>query len=875
MQVQPSVADDDRLMSLVDAAMAQPPGEREQYLRRLCGGDPELFEQARDYVESEERMGGFLLKPFCTLEVFNPVLEPGEVLEGRFRIERQVGEGGMAIVYEAFDETLKKRIAVKCAKPGFEARLTPEAGHATQVAHDNVCKIFDFHSAGRGRGEIDFITMEFLYGRTLTERLAEGPLPEREARAIGRQICAGLAAAHRNNVIHGDLKSNNIILTKAADGSLRAVITDFGLARRIQPQPEGPYPGESGSAVGGAPDYMAPELQNGEKSSVASDIYALGVICREMLTGTRACVKPLRAHSKWDGILARCLAKDPVRRYGRVEEIEQALAPFAWPVVLAAVAAAVLAAATGMVTYLRTATPPETVRLAVLPFETSAENRALADGLLDDAAEHLRRVRDSKNQKVTIISLADAVRNKVDKPEKAAKVLGATHVLTGTLRLDRGHILVHADLADARSHIPVKEWEAEYQPGRLRELPIALAGVVTGTLHLPALTALATVNSAAYPDFTRGVGLLQRNMADGALPLLESAVKADPDSPLTHARLAEAQLQKYQVTNEERWLNQAILSFGSARQRNPDVAEVWLVSATINEFIGAYETARDDVRRALDIEPRNGEGWRHLGRIYQESDRFADALVAYQKGLEVQPGHFTNYEGLCSLFSDLGKYEEGIPQCLKLVALAPDFSEAHLTLANAYGNWGHYTEAENESRVALSLDPSSSRAFHLLAVALTYELKYDEAISNFQRALETGSATHLLYLNLGITLQWAGRQTEAREAYRKGLSLAKAVLANNSRDGNVRARLAYLYAQLGERDQAQDAATIARQVSGGSANVLYWLVRTYLALGDRDRATALAEDAPNETLHRLSRQPDLAELFSNPRLQKLMQSPSH
>ena len=301
MQVQPSVSDDDRLMSLVESAMAQPPGERDAWLRCECAGDTQLFEHARDYVESEERMGGFLLKPFCTLKVFDPVLEPGEVLEGRFRIVRQAGEGGMAMVYEAFDETLKKRIAVKCAKAGFDTRLTPEVSHATEISHDNVCKIFDFHSAGRDRGEIDFITMEFLDGRTLTERLAEGPLPEREARAIARQLCAGLAAAHRNQVIHGDLKSNNVILTKSADGTCARSLPTSGWLERM----------EQGFSL------MAPPPANRTRRSEAR-----AIIWRRSCGTAKSRPWP-RTSTPWAASVTRCflaracrhLATQPIRRH--------------------------------------------------------------------------------------------------------------------------------------------------------------------------------------------------------------------------------------------------------------------------------------------------------------------------------------------------------------------------------------------------------------------------------------------------------------------------------------------------------------------------------------------------------------------------------
>ncbi len=158
--------------------------------------------------------------------------EPGELLDGRFRIVREVARGGMGIVYEAVDEKLDRRIAVKCAKAGFRKRLPPEVRNASEISHPNVCKIFEIHTVPTAQGDIDFITMEFLDGETLAERLRRGPLPQEEARMIARQLAAGLAEAHRNQVIHGDLKSNNIILTATADGAPRAVITDFGLARR-------------------------------------------------------------------------------------------------------------------------------------------------------------------------------------------------------------------------------------------------------------------------------------------------------------------------------------------------------------------------------------------------------------------------------------------------------------------------------------------------------------------------------------------------------------------------------------------------------------------------------------------------------------------
>jgi len=292
----------------------------------------------------------------------------------------------------------------------------------------------------------------------------------------------------------------------------------------------------------------------------------------------------------------------------------------------------------------------------------------------------------------------------------------------------------------------------------------------------------------------------------------------------------------------------------------------------INASAGAYETARDDLRRGLEIEPQNGAGWRQLGRIYHESNHFTDALAAYQKGVEAQPGLFQNYQGLCSLYSDLGNYQEGIPQCLKLVAMASDFPAAHLQLAVAYGNWGRYIDAETEARAALKLEPKSPLAFQVLASVLAFQGRYTESISYSQQMLNTGFATYLLYLNLGQTLRWANLPRDASDAYRKAVALAEAELAKNSRDGKVRSRLAYLCARLNERSRAENEAGLAQQYSPGSVEVIRYLVMTYEALGERDHALALAHTAPDEALRRLSRSPDMADLRADSRFQLLMKS---
>lgn len=368
---------DELLMSLVESVIKLPPEEREGRLRALCD-DPELSEEVRTRIEWDERMGRFLLDPLIQRPVVDDAFGPGHHLGVRFRIVREAGHGGMGIVYEAMDKELDRRVALKCAKPGHRNRLPPEARAAREVSHFNVCKVHDLHKVSTEFGEMDFLSMEFIEGETLSARIdRDGPLPEREAREIALQICAGLAQAHRQGVIHGDLKCSNIILARAPEGGMRAVITDFGLAKLKYAE---------GSEVmgvrGGTLDYMAPELFRGEPAAVASDVYALGVLFHAMLTGhtpkrlhstlarelvetwntrSRASTVTLERNiadedwqrkveklpSRWKKVVTRCLAPRAGERFASAEDVSQELTRLATWVKWAAAGAVAAALGAG------------------------------------------------------------------------------------------------------------------------------------------------------------------------------------------------------------------------------------------------------------------------------------------------------------------------------------------------------------------------------------------------------------------------------------------------------------------------------------------------------------------------------------------------
>jgi tetratricopeptide (TPR) repeat protein/TolB-like protein len=571
--------------------------------------------------------------------------------------------------------------------------------------------------------------------------------------------------------------------------------------------------------------------------------------------------------------VTRCLDPDPLRRFREADEVAQALSPAIsrrW--YLTAAAAVILAVVTGAVTYQRAKVPQETVRLAILPFGTDAVAVPVSEGLLHDTSDRLSHVRAGRTRRLTLIPLADALQNKVDQPAKARTMLGATHTLNGTLRKEADSVIVVAYLTDASSLVHLREWRAEYKTGELRNMPTALAGMVTGTLKLPPLAIAATVNAAAYADYSAGVALARRDPeVDRALPLLERAVTADPNSPLTHAKLAEAQWTKYLLTKDTQWQGRALASLKKAEQLNPDVAAVRILSGLIHESFGQYEQAQEDLLRAIELESNSGDAWRRLGKVYEDGNQSNKALNAYRKAIEVQPDYFKNYLQLGTFYFLQGDYEDALRAYQGMVQLVPDLANAHYALAAPYLDMGRYADAEYNLNVAISFQETAN-AVEGLGLSRMYQGRDREAIPFFQRAIKIGPATSLFYINLGTSQRRANFPKEAEQAYQHGLDLAEAALARNPKDANEKSCLAYLCARLGELRRAESEAAQALQLSDGTIYVRWMAALTYEALGEHDRTLAIIQDAPPSMLDRLNRFPDLVELRADSRFQKLLVS---
>ncbi len=288
----------------------------------------------------------------------NQQLSESQVLAGRFRIVRFIAGGGMGEVYEAEDQELRERVAVKTIRadilvqPNAMARFKREVYLARKVTHPNVCRIFDLfrHKPDDGgvKEEIVFISMELLRGKTLAARMKDGVrMSMSDALPLVGQMASALAAAHDVGIVHRDFKPGNVVLVAGSGaGGERAVVTDFGLALQSLASDEG-VSVSTGQGILGTPAYMAPEQLEGRPATNASDIYALGLVIYEMVTGGRAFAgdNPLSSAFKrlsepprpprdfapdlspaCESVILRCLARDPAERFASARDVTAALA---------------------------------------------------------------------------------------------------------------------------------------------------------------------------------------------------------------------------------------------------------------------------------------------------------------------------------------------------------------------------------------------------------------------------------------------------------------------------------------------------------------------------------------------------------------------
>lgn len=870
---------DGRLMDLVSMAMRQPPEEREPFLFRVCT-DSDLRQEAYLMVRAEEQMDGFLLEPVNTLKETVRPFEAGQVIEERFQIVREIGEGGMGVVYEALDQKRKIHIAIKAAKAGFQRLLSPELEGAIKVSHPNVCRVHQIHTARTSHGKVDFLTMELLHGQTLAAYLdAHGKLTHDEAAEITIQLCAGLEAAHRCNIIHRDLKSSNIMLCPNENRGLRVVITDFGLA------------GDNAMSHewGGTPRYIAPELWKGENPSKASDIYALGVILLDMVSNPLGDQAPgesgslplsasvitmtKRLPACWRRTILSCLESAPTERPAsamRVLEILEKRRP--WRTYLIG-----LLFVLSLALFLPQARhwlhdfvwpPIPNIRLAILP-ANGPDAGELAPGILQDAADRMSHFQ-SGSRTIAVFPPGKVADMQVHTSEDARKILHATHALQTTMYRAGDDLVVSESLIDLETQVQIRGVSYHYTPATVGAVPSALAGEVSAGLGLPSAGDRETLALAATAPYDQGLYLLlDGRSADEAIRLFSESSRLDPGSLVPLTALVEAEVQKFESSKDPVNLHQAQAYLQMAESLNPDSVKVHLAKGKIAETTGKFEKALEDYLRVKELEPHNIDAFVRVAGVYDKLDMPDKAIQEYRRAIQLDPDFYEPYEYFGVFYYFRGKYSDAAEQFRKVIERAPRMYRAYMNLDASLEALGRYEEAERVLRRSLDLGPTAG-ALNNMGALLASENRDSEAVSYSRQAVELSPSDYVYRLNLGDSYRRLGHSVEAQAEYRRALDSARSELKQNPNSGYVRAFVAYFSARLGDRRRAEDEIAQALQSSPGNARVILRAVLTYDALGLRKEAMSTLSSATPELLREIDHDPDLADFTRDLRFKRLV-----
>ena len=780
----------EKIDALCDAALKHPPEERVALLQERCD-DPALRKEVMSLLKAYDEAPGFfdhladaVLGPALNsiyegapsgAHAADPLRLEGTTV-GRYVVNEHLGGGGMGVVYKARDTQLGRAVALKflpphlVAHPEAEERFVREARSAAALDHANIATIHEIGTTGEGRR---FIAMSYYAGETLKEKLErEGALPIAEALDYAIQIATGLARAHEAGIVHRDVKPANVMIPER--GAIK--LLDFGVAKAVTQS----RLTEPGRRLGTAA-YMSPEQAEGKPVDARADLWALGAVLHEMLTGTRPFqggreVAVLRAILQdepvpvrkrrsevppaLERVVTRCLQKEPDVRYASAEALLDDLR----------------AARRGEAPVHAEASAPEGIdtpdrSIAVLPFETigATEATAFTDGIHGDLLTRLSRIADFH-----VISRT-SVRPYRDtsKPiRQVARELGVVWVLEGEVQEAGSQVQVNARLVNAPADQQI--WARDYRRHLTAENLFDIQGRITEEIAR-ALEAKLT-------------------------PEEKRQVEQRPTDNLAAYRRC-AQGRRHLDGRTEEGIRRAIQSFEQATEQDPEYVLAWvgLADALILLHEYGYETAEQSLSRAeraahqaLDIDPRSAEAHASLGLLHEARRQGPQAVRELQRAVELKPSYTEAHNWLSWIHQLLGNPNEALESAKRAVALNPLSPEAVSNLSVSYLENGAHEHALTEARREQELGSSWGTGRFYEGLAL-YELERFEEAKAVLRELSVPWADVGPRATRALVHVAAGEQEPARALLKEFEDAGHAFAAG------------LIYAALGDSEAAFDA----------------------------------------------------------------------
>lgn len=737
-----------------------------------------------------------------------PLLVPGARV-GRYEIIRAIGHGGFGTVYEAHDTGLNRLVALKLLHrtEAADPAAAREVEVAARLTHANIAALYD---AGVLDGGFGYLVYEMFHGETLETRLARGPIPAAQALAIAAQVARALAYAHGQGVVHRDLKPANVFLTVESD----VKVLDFGIALLFG----------RASPAGGTPAYMAPEQRRGEPEDAQTDLFALGMVLREMLTGERGDGPgasndgvPPQARRILAALLADPAAARPRSARAALVELEAASRVLETPgatrrrlAVVAAVGAAAVALALGVALAVRewlqhpvpveTTAVPAVPSIAVLPFANlspGTDQEYFSDGVAEEILNALVQV---DGLRVAGRSSSFAYKGKNESVVNIGRALRVSAVLEGSVRKAGPRVRISAQLVATADGFNL--WSRTYERDVTDVFAVQdeIAHAVVAALQvklLPGRTVGAREHLATHPDaysqYLLGRQLFHLGSPEGyrrAVEAYEKALAIDARYAPAWAGLAIAAnyASNFAVSGDEfqALVRRSREAGPRAVEFDPELADGFAARGYVRAMLDHdWAGAEQDLQRAIALSPRDAEIRRLYGTfVLAPRGLTAQAIESARLATELDPGAPLCWNALGVLLMQAGQYANARAPLEKALQLNPDQSFAALNLAKA-----------------LVLEGDAARALPVAA----------GAISPGRRLTALAIVHHSL-----------GREDESRKAL-------EALIAQYATRNPY--QIATVHAWRGERDQA-----------------FRWLDRA-LALSDREMFLQVKVDPLLRSLH--------------------------
>ena len=777
-------------------------------------------------------------------------LEPGAILGGRYQILALLGEGGMGAVYKAHDIELERLVALKVIRPELTTnpdilrRFKQELILARQVTHRNVIRIFDL---GQADG-FKFITMEYLEGEDLRAVLKKkGKLPPDEAARILLQICRALEVAHGEGVIHRDLKPQNIML----DANGRAYVMDFGIARSAY------LPGmtQTGALIG-TPEYMSPEQGKGEKLDERSDLFSLGVIFYELVTGQSPFYSETPLATLWkrmqekakplcevdpaipkplSDIIAKAMEIEPADRFANAGEMAQQLELWLGP--------------SSGTSVIYVPTPHKraywkwvSAGLAVLLVMGAVAFRFANTKPKAAHAPISVLVADFTNH------TGDPIFNDTLEPMFNVALEGASFV----------NAFSRGDARKLAQQLPHPTDKLDEQPARLVAVNQGVGAVITGELSrrgdkysisataLDAVTGNVIAKAEATADNKDEVLLAIPKLA---APIRKALGDTTPESvqlQSTVGAFTAASLEavhEYGVGEELQFagkMQEALQSYSKAAQLDPNFARAYAGESAVAANLGQLEDSEKYAKLAMEHIDRmtDHERYRVRGLYYMGTSNWQKCVEEYGELINRYPADNIAYGNLGSCYGQLRNFPKALQALQRAVELVPQGAQQRFALAFNSSYAGDFQAGEREARKVVQMTPSHDAYLALVEaqLGLGQLAQAAETYHTLEKLSAMGSSTAAS--GLADLAVYEGRFSEAARMLESGAAAdVKAKRSENA--ANKYAALSRVQLLLGHKPAALAAADKAL-ASSQTMYVKFLAGQTFVESGEPAKGEKLA-----------------------------------